>query len=71
MSFLFGGGSSPPPPPPPAPPPPDMSGEQAQAAMEAERRRAGLATGRSKMLLVPAAQNQSARPSAQKMLLGA
>lgn len=48
-----------------------MSGVQSQDAMESQRRRSALAQGRSKMLLVPQAQTQAARPSAQKMLLGA
>ena len=49
---------------------PDMSGEMAQSQMEAARRRAALADGRSKMLISPIAANNSAAPSQQKMLLG-
>lgn len=72
MPFLFGGGSPEPPPPPiPPPPAPDQSGAGIQEAIAGERRRASLATGRSKMLLVPAEQNQNAAPTRQKMLLGA
>ena len=68
MSFLFGGT---PPTPRPMPAAPDMSGQQSQDAMEAARRRAALSTGREKLLLVPQDSTQQARPSQQKMLLGA
>jgi hypothetical protein len=50
---------------------PDISGQQSQDAAEAARRRAALATGRSKLLLTPQDSTQTARPSQQKMLLGA
>lgn len=68
MSSLFGGT---PPIPRPAPPAPDLSGEMSQSAMEAERRRAALATGREKLINVPSQSTQTARPSGQKLLLGA
>lgn len=68
MSFLMGGT----PPVPRAPPvAPDTSGQQSQDAMEAARRRAAMATGREKLLLVPQDQTQAPRQSQQKMLLGA
>lgn len=71
MSFLFGGGAEMPKQPQPMPVAPDASGVQSQAAMEAQRRRAAMSEGRQKMLIVPQAQTQQARPNAQKMLLGA
>lgn len=67
MSGLF----SPSMPKPPIPPPvaPDLSGEQAQSAAEAARRRLAAATGRSSLLLTTG--NQTPAPSQQKYLLGA
>ncbi len=68
MSFLFGGDA--PKPPRAMPAAPDMSGELSQSQMETARRRAAMADGRSKMLIVPQAANNNAAPSRQKMLLG-